>query len=92
LRFVLFAIEPRFVLAILAVAHSVGEDNRCPFRDGEHRDDVLLPHRGCGRGQITPRALIEALAGGGKEAKRAFEAMMTMKKIDIPAIERARQG
>ena len=37
--------------------------------------------------QITPRVLTEALAAGGDEAKRAFEAMMTMKKIDVAAIE-----
>ena len=42
--------------------------------------------------QMTPRALTDALAAGGGEAKRAFEAMMTMKKIDIAAIEAARQG
>ena len=42
--------------------------------------------------QITPRALIDALAAGGGEAKRAFEAMMTMKKIDIAAIAAARRG
>ncbi|MHA6692633.1 VOC family protein [Devosia sp. A449] len=42
--------------------------------------------------QITPRALIEAMTAGGAEAKRAFEAMMTMKKIDIAAIEAARRG
>ncbi|HYZ83266.1 MAG TPA: VOC family protein [Bryobacteraceae bacterium] len=42
--------------------------------------------------QITPRALTEAVAAGGDEAKRAFEAMMTMKKIDIAAIEAARRG
>jgi predicted 3-demethylubiquinone-9 3-methyltransferase (glyoxalase superfamily) len=42
--------------------------------------------------QITPRALTEALAAGGSEAKRAFEAMMTMKKIDIAAIQTARRG
>ncbi len=42
--------------------------------------------------QITPRALMEALAAGGAEAKRAFEAMMTMKKIDVAAIEAARRG
>jgi len=30
--------------------------------------------------QITPRALTDALAAGGGEAKRAFEAMQTMKK------------
>jgi predicted 3-demethylubiquinone-9 3-methyltransferase (glyoxalase superfamily) len=42
--------------------------------------------------QITPRTLTEAMAAGGAEAKRAFEAMMTMKKIDVVAIEKARRG
>lgn len=42
--------------------------------------------------QITPRVLTEALAAGGDEAKRAFDAMMTMKKIDVAAIEAARRG
>jgi predicted 3-demethylubiquinone-9 3-methyltransferase (glyoxalase superfamily) len=42
--------------------------------------------------QITPRALTDALAAGGGKAKRAFDAMMTMKKIDITAIEAARRG
>ncbi len=42
--------------------------------------------------QITPRTLIEALAAGGAEAKRAFDAMMTMQKIDVAAIDKARQG
>src|SRR3954451_3040173 len=42
--------------------------------------------------QITPRVLTEALAVGGREAKRAFDAMMGMKKIDVAAIEAARRG
>jgi predicted 3-demethylubiquinone-9 3-methyltransferase (glyoxalase superfamily) len=42
--------------------------------------------------QITPRALTEALAAGGDEAKRAFDAMMGMKKIDVAAIKAARRG
>jgi predicted 3-demethylubiquinone-9 3-methyltransferase (glyoxalase superfamily) len=42
--------------------------------------------------QIAPRALTDALAAGGGEAKRAFEAMMTMTKIDAGAIEAARRG
>jgi predicted 3-demethylubiquinone-9 3-methyltransferase (glyoxalase superfamily) len=42
--------------------------------------------------QITPRVLMEAMAAGGGEAKRAFDAMMTMKKIDVAAIEAARRG
>jgi predicted 3-demethylubiquinone-9 3-methyltransferase (glyoxalase superfamily) len=42
--------------------------------------------------QITPRVLMEALAAGGDQAKRAFDAMMHMKKIDIAAIEATRRG
>jgi len=42
--------------------------------------------------QITPRVLTDALAAGGDEAKRAFEAMMTMSKIDCAVIEAARKG
>lgn len=42
--------------------------------------------------QITPRVLSEALSAGGGEAKRAFDAMMTMRKIDVAAIEAARRG
>jgi 2-polyprenyl-6-hydroxyphenyl methylase/3-demethylubiquinone-9 3-methyltransferase len=43
--------------------------------------------------QITPRALITAMSGPDRAAaKRVFDAMMTMKKIDIAAIEAARLG
>lgn len=42
--------------------------------------------------QITPRALMDAMGAGGAEAKRAFDAMMKMKKIDIATIEAARRG
>lgn len=43
--------------------------------------------------QITPVALTEALAGPDRAAaKRVFEAMMTMKKLDIATIEAARRG
>ena len=42
--------------------------------------------------QITPRVLMEAFAAGGDEAKRAFDAMMTMRKIDVAKIEAARRG
>ena len=42
--------------------------------------------------QITPRTLTEAFNAGGAEAKRAFDAMMTMKKIDVAAIDAARQN
>jgi predicted 3-demethylubiquinone-9 3-methyltransferase (glyoxalase superfamily) len=42
--------------------------------------------------QITPRALTDALSAGGDESKRAFEAMMTMRKIDVAAIQKARRG
>jgi len=36
--------------------------------------------------------LTEALSAGGDEAKRAFDAMMAMKKIDVAAITAARRG
>ena len=43
--------------------------------------------------QITPRALTAAFTSPDRAAaKRAFEAMMTMRKIDIAAIEAAMRG
>jgi predicted 3-demethylubiquinone-9 3-methyltransferase (glyoxalase superfamily) len=39
--------------------------------------------------QITPRILAEAMDGEPGRAKRIFEAMMTMKKIDVAALEAA---
>lgn len=43
--------------------------------------------------QITPRALTEAITDPDPAvAKRAFEAMMTMGKIDVAVIEAARRG
>jgi predicted 3-demethylubiquinone-9 3-methyltransferase (glyoxalase superfamily) len=43
--------------------------------------------------QITPRVLTEAYTGAdAAAAKRAFDAMMTMRKIDIAAIEAAVRG
>ena len=42
--------------------------------------------------QITPVTLSDAMAAGGDEAARAFEAMMTMSKIDVAAIDAARRG
>ena len=42
--------------------------------------------------QITPRILAEAMGGEPARAKRVFEAMMTMKKIDIAALEAAAAG
>ncbi|HVI25056.1 MAG TPA: VOC family protein [Xanthomonadaceae bacterium] len=43
--------------------------------------------------QITPRVLVEAITDPDPAAaKRAFDAMMTMRRIDIAAIEAARRG
>ena len=42
--------------------------------------------------QITPRTLSDAMKAGGDEAKRAFDAMMKTKKIDVAAIDAARKG
>jgi predicted 3-demethylubiquinone-9 3-methyltransferase (glyoxalase superfamily) len=43
--------------------------------------------------QVTPRVLIDAMSDPHRAAaRRAFDAMMTMKKIDIATIEAARRG
>ena len=43
--------------------------------------------------QITPRVLTDGIADPDpKVAKRVFDAMMTMQKIDVAAIEAARRG
>lgn len=43
--------------------------------------------------QITPRVLIEAYSGDDRAvAKRVFEAMMQMRRIDVAAIEAAQRG
>lgn len=43
--------------------------------------------------QITPRVLTDVMTSGDKAAaKRAFEAMMSMKKIDVAKIEAAIEG
>ena len=43
--------------------------------------------------QITPRALTEGMANPDRAAaKRVFDAMMTMRKIDIAVIEQAKRG
>ena len=42
--------------------------------------------------QITPRVLMDAIGKGGGVAKRAFEAMSSMKKSDVAAIEAAVRG
>ena len=65
-----------------AIVDNGGQESQCGWRKDR-----------CGLSwQLTPRVLTEALAAGGGEAKRAFEAMMPMKKIDIAIIEVARRG
>jgi predicted 3-demethylubiquinone-9 3-methyltransferase (glyoxalase superfamily) len=39
--------------------------------------------------QITPKVLTDAMSAGGEKARRAFEAMMPMTKIDVAKIEKA---
>ena len=66
-----------------AIVGNGGEESQC----GWCKDKFGLSW------QITPRALMKAVTDPDKAAaKRAMEAMMGMKKIDIAAIERARAG
>ena len=46
----------------------------------------------CVNWQITPRVLTDAIAQGGDVAKRAFDAMAVMGKIDVAAIDAAVKG
>jgi 2-polyprenyl-6-hydroxyphenyl methylase/3-demethylubiquinone-9 3-methyltransferase len=66
-----------------AIVGNGGEENAC----GWCRDKWGIYW------QITPRVLLEAVSDPDRAAaKRAFDAMMTMKKIDIAKIEAARRG
>ena len=66
-----------------AIVSNGGEESEC----GWCRDRWGLSW------QITPRVLVEAITDPDKAAaKRAFDAMMTMRKIDIATIEAARRG
>jgi predicted 3-demethylubiquinone-9 3-methyltransferase (glyoxalase superfamily) len=64
-----------------AIVGNGGEESQC----GWCRDRWGLSW------QITPRTLLDALAAGGAEAKRAFDAMMPMTKIDVAAIDATRR-
>lgn len=66
-----------------AIVANGGEENVC----GWCRDKWGLSW------QITPRVLTDAIVDPDPAvAKRAFEAMMQMRKIDVAAIEAARRG
>jgi 2-polyprenyl-6-hydroxyphenyl methylase/3-demethylubiquinone-9 3-methyltransferase len=66
-----------------AIVKDGGEENVC----GWCKDKWGVPW------QITPRVLSAAIANPDRAvAKRAFEAMMGMKKIDVAAIEAAVRG
>jgi predicted 3-demethylubiquinone-9 3-methyltransferase (glyoxalase superfamily) len=85
-------------------AFSFSDRHRQPGRDGSllERDRQQWRHRECVRmvqGQMGfvladhPAALLDATTDPDHAAAQcAFEAMMTMKKIDIAAIEAARRG
>ena len=42
--------------------------------------------------QITPKRLLELTGEGGERGKRAFQAMMEMRKIDIASLEAAAES
>ena len=66
-----------------AIVATGGQESRC----GWCKDRFGLSW------QIVPRALTAALSDPDRDAaKRAMQAMMTMRKIDIAAIEAARRG
>jgi predicted 3-demethylubiquinone-9 3-methyltransferase (glyoxalase superfamily) len=60
--------------------------------DGKESACGWCKDKWCLNWQITPRVLTDAMAQGGDVAKRAFEAMMTMQKIDVATIQAAVKG
>jgi len=42
--------------------------------------------------QITPKRLTQLMSAGGETSKRAFDAMITMRRIDIAALDAAVEG
>ena len=71
----------------LRIRHAGREVSRRHLHGAIDRHELDMTHA-----TAFYRALTDALAAGGDEAKLAFEAMMPMKKIDIAAIEAARRG
>lgn len=66
-----------------AIVDNGGQENRCGW----------CQDRWGFYWQITPRALLEANCDPDREAaQRSMQAMMTMKKIDIAAIQAAHRG
>ena len=60
---------------------------------GQESDCSWLKDRWGLSWQIAPKRLLELIADPDRDrARRAMEAMMTMKKIDIAAVERAADG
>ncbi|MDX2114809.1 MAG: VOC family protein [Planctomycetota bacterium] len=59
---------------------------------GSHSDCGWCKDRWGVSWQITPRILTQAMAAGGDVAQRAFQAMMTMTKIDVAKIQAAIEG
>ena len=64
-----------------AIIGNGGKDSQCRWCKDRFGDSW----------RITPRTLTEAIAAESDEAKRAFEAMIRMEKIDLEAIEAARR-
>ena len=67
--------------------------NAITANGGQERDCGWCKDRWGYSWQITPRVLLEATISRDKAAaKRAFEAMMTMRKIDVATVEAAVRG
>jgi predicted 3-demethylubiquinone-9 3-methyltransferase (glyoxalase superfamily) len=70
----------------------VAKNTICLWYDGQESPCGWCKDKWGVSWQITPHVLTEAMGAGGDEAKRAFNAMMGMTKIDVAAITAARQG
>jgi len=89
--------KPNEAVSFMVLAKSQEETDRywnaITQNGGAESECGWCKDRGGFSWQITPRLLLEAISEPDRAAaQRAMEAMMTMRKIDIAAIERARQG
>jgi predicted 3-demethylubiquinone-9 3-methyltransferase (glyoxalase superfamily) len=89
-------ITPSMAVSFMVVTEDQEETDRywnaIVGNGGEENDCGWCKDRWGYSWQITPRRLLELNSEPGERGKRAFQAMMTMRKIEIAAIEAAVEG
>jgi hypothetical protein len=82
---------PRLGVSLLVWPYSVSTSPLRVGMEDEYLFMLMLTH-GAVKIDSTREGQSPSIAAEGNEAKRASDAMMDMKKIDVAAIEAARRG